>query len=145
MYMNATRTVVLIRSPTGRVSRAVNNPLPVSTAEERVEEQARVSERNTRELEEFIGELGGNVRGLRPLAKLLGGIYVPAVALVSSRDVEIEHDLGVIPGTVFWGRRTNGQEGHVIGDPDGSMTEPWTKTSVFVRGSVQGIYQLIII
>ena len=111
---------------------------------------------NLRRLEDFFLPYGGGAPHPELLARFLGGQWFEAPVAASTGSTEADdtvfmHNLGRVPQVVLLSIPTDGGAGRVQGLPAGSdgsggaNVGPWTQTTVSVRASVTGTYQVIVL
>jgi hypothetical protein len=90
------------------------------------------------------------------LARLLGGQHFSGTVTQTPSpsgddDTAFEHNLGRVPSIVLMSTCTDGNSGRVVGlpaglqGPIGANVTAWTRTTVYVRSTVTGAYEFIVL
>ena len=116
----------------------------------------RVIQENFRRMDDYFGPYGGAAPHLELLSRFLGGQWfegqvVNTTSTLPADDTEFEHNLNRVPELVILSAPTDGNGGVVIAlpaggqGPIGANVQPWTRTKIFVRSSVTGLFQFIVL
>lgn len=102
---------------------------------------------NFRKMASYFGDFGGKRPSLSLLARILGGqMFQGRVARFE--DTEFPHEMDRVPTIILLSIALDGGVGQVLGIPSGvdsglANRTPWTRSSIFVRATVEAEYQFI--
>lgn len=106
---------------------------------------ARMLEQNIRELRDRIQPDTSEVGPWLKLAEQMGGA-VYRVNAKTGEDTAISHSLGRVPRAVVQSTALDGLGGEVLGSPGGSPnTRPWTRDTIYVRGSRDAPFVIVVV
>ncbi len=105
-----------------------------------------VIQRNFEAIESYLRTLGGGSRGMATMAQAMGWAHFKG-AVSDAADTKFTHNLGRIPEKIVHVVDTDGQGRMVLGSPGGTgpNTTPWTANEIWVRASVTGNFEFMVI
>lgn len=105
-----------------------------------------VIQRNFDLIATYLSELGGGASGLGTLAQTMGWTHFRG-PVQSASDTMFAHNLGRVPEKIVHVVDTDGQGRMVLGNRSGSgpNTNPWTASEIWVRASVTGNFEFMVI
>lgn len=105
-----------------------------------------VIQRNFELIEAYLRTLGGGSRTTETMSQLMGWAHFRG-PVSSSSDTRFSHNLNRVPEKIVHVVDTDGQGRMVLGSPAGTgpNTTPWTANEIYVRASVTGNFEFMVI
>lgn len=105
-----------------------------------------VIQRNFELVEAYVRTLGGGSRTPETMSQLMGWAHFRG-SVSDMSDTRFSHNLGRIPEKIVHVVDTDGQGRVVLGNPAGTgpNTTPWTSNEIYVRASVTGNFEFMVI